>query len=181
MNFVKFLKTSFFIERTRWLLLLFFRNSLRVRYTTIFSKYAEVLQLRNILRKFFKVFQNKFFKTKIKVYVKRIVYKKIDGWHPVTTSDNKWYNEWQRMTASDNEWRRVVQRVTTNDNEWQRVVQRMTTNDNEWQRVTILANFSFFHIREEPTTNYFKENSLNIENSLNLWRRPIELRAHTSP
>ena len=44
--------------------------------------------------------------------------------------------------------------------EWQRVVQRVTTNDNEWQRVTISANFSFFQIREEPTTKHSKENSL---------------------
>ena len=83
-----------------------------------------------------------------------------------------------RVTTSDNEWQRVVQRVTTNDNEWQRVVQRVTTNDNEWQRVTISANFSFFQIREEPTTKHPKENSLNLEEDL--WRRPIELRAETS-
>ena len=46
--------------------------------------------------------------------------------------------------------------MTTSDNEWQRVV----------QRVTISANFSFFHIREEPTTKNPKENSLNIEQDL---------------
>ena len=68
---------------------------------------------------------------------------------------------------------------TSSDNEWQRVVQRVTTNDNEWQRVTISANFSFFQIREEATTKHPKENSLNIEEDL--WRRPIELRAETSP
>ena len=94
------------------------------------------------------------------------------------SSDNEWYNEWQRVvqrvTTNDNEW----QRVTTNDKEWQRV----TRNDNEWhnerQRVTISANFSFFQIREEPTTKHPKENSLNLEEDL--WRRPIELRAETS-
>ena len=59
------------------------------------------------------------------------------------------------------------------------VWQRMTTNDNAWQRVTISANFSFFQIREEPTTKHPKENSSNIEEDL--WRRPIELRAETSP
>ena len=72
---------------------------------------------------------------------------------------------------------------TTSDNEWQRVVQRVTTsgetNDNEWQRGTILANFSFFQIREDATTKHPKENSLNIEEEL--WRGPIELRAETSP
>ena len=51
------------------------------------------------------------------------------------------------------EWYIELQRVTTNDNEWQQVV----------QRVTISANFSFFQIREEPTTKHPKENSLNIE------------------
>ena len=73
--------------------------------------------------------------------------------------------------------------MTTSDNEWQRVVQRVITsgsmNDNEWQQVTISANFSFFQIREEATTKHPKENSLNIEEDL--WRRPIELRAETSP
>ena len=75
----------------------------------------------------------------------------------------------------------MVQRVTTNDKVWQRV----TRNDSEWynewqwiQRVTISANFSFFQIRKEPTTNHPKENSLNLEEDL--WRRPIELRAETS-
>ena len=95
-----------------------------------------------------------------------------------TTSDN----EWQRVTTNDNEWQRMTTSGTTSDNEWynewQRVVQRVTTNDNEWQRVTISANFSFFQIREEPTTKHPKENSLNIEKEL--WRRPIELRAETS-
>ena len=46
--------------------------------------------------------------------------------------------------------------------EWQRVTTSGTTNDNEWQRVTISANFSFFQIREEPTTKHPKENSLNL-------------------
>ena len=67
------------------------------------------------------------------------------------------------------EWYIELQRVTTNDNEWQQVV----------QRVTISANFSFFQIREEPTTKHPTENSLNIETDL--WRRPIELRAETNP
>ena len=67
-----------------------------------------------------------------------------------TTSDNEWYNERQRMITSDNEWY------------------------NEWQRVTILANFSFCQVREEPTTKQPKENYLNLEEDL--WRRPIELR-----
>ena len=55
----------------------------------------------------------------------------------------------------------------------------MTKSDNEWQRVTISANFSFFQIREEPTTKHPEENSLNIEEDF--WRRLIELRAETSP
>ena len=84
---------------------------------------------------------------------------------------------------SGNEWQWEVQQVTTNDNEWynewQRVVQRVTKNDNEWQRETISGNFSFFQIREESTTKYRKENSLKIEKDL--WRRPIELKAETSP
>ena len=96
-----------------------------------------------------------------------IVYKKTD----------EWYIEWQRVTASgttsDNKWQRVVQRVTTsgtaNDNEWY----------NEWQRVAILANFSFFQIREEPTTKYPKENSLNLEEDL--CRSSIEIRAEKIP
>ena len=83
----------------------------------------------------------------------------------MTTSDNEWYNEWQRMTTSG----------TTNDNEWQ----QMTKSDNEWQRVAISANFSFSQIREEATIKHPKESSLNIKE--NLWRRPIELRAETSP
>ena len=63
---------------------------------------------------------------------------------------------------------------------WQRVVQRVTTNDNEWQwmRVTISANFSFFQIRENPTTKHSKEKPLNLEEDL--WWRHIELRAETS-
>ena len=82
-------------------------------------------------------------------------------------------------TSSDNEWQRMTTSGTTSDNEWQRVTTSGTTNDNEWQRVTISANFSFFQIREEATTKHPKENSLNIEEDL--WRRPIELRAETSP
>ena len=57
------------------------------------------------------------------------------------------YIEWQRVTTNDNE-------LYT---EWQRVRQRVTTNDKEWQRVVILANFTFFWIREEPTTIHPKE------------------------
>ena len=53
----------------------------------------------------------------------------------------------------------------------------VTTSGNEWQPVTIWASFSFFQIREEPTTKHRKENSLNLEEDL--WRRPIELRAET--
>ena len=45
--------------------------------------------------------------------------------------------------------------------------------------MTISANFSFFQIREEPTTKHPKENSLDLEEDL--WKRPIELRAETSP
>ena len=97
------------------------------------------------------------------------------------------------MTTSDNEWKRVVQRVTTSGttsdnewyNEWRRKKmnynerQRMTMSDNERQRVIISANFSFFQIREELTTKHPKENSLNLKEDL--WRRPVELRAETSP
>ena len=86
-------------------------------------------------------------------------------------------------TSSDNQWQRVVQWVKTNDNERQQMTNNGTTSgatsENEWQRVTISANFSFFQIREKPTTKHPKENSLNLED--NLWRRPIELRAETSP
>ena len=102
--------------------------------------------------------------------------------HWMTTSGTTSDKKWQRVKTNDidgyNEWQRVVQRVTasgtTSDNEWQ----RMTTSDKEWQRGTISANFSFFQIREEPTTKHPKENSLNIEEDLR--RRPIELRAEVS-
>ena len=81
----------------------------------------------------------------------------------------------QRVTTSgttiDNEW----QQVKTNDSEWQQV----KTNYKEWQRVTILGNFSFFQIREEPTTKHPNEKSLNLEEDLR--RGSIELRAETSP
>ena len=70
------------------------------------------------------------------------------------------------MTMSDNELQWVTTSGTTSDSEW----------CNEWQQVTISANFSFFQIREEPTTKHPKENSEE-----DLWRRPIELRAETSP
>ena len=86
----------------------------------------------------------------------------------------------QRVTTNDNDWQGMTTSGTTGDNEWynkwQRVTTRSTTSDNEWQQVTISANFSFFQIREEPTT---KKNSLNLEEDL--WRRPIELGAETSP
>ena len=82
-------------------------------------------------------------------------------------------------TTSDNEWQRVTASGITSENEWQRVTTSGTTNDNEWQRVTISANFSFFQIRQEPTTKHSKENSLNIEEDL--WRRLIKLRAETIP
>ena len=68
---------------------------------------------------------------------------------------------------------------TTNDNEWQRVVQQVITNDNEWEWVTILANLYFFQITEKLTAKYHKENSLNLEEDP--WRRPIDLKAETSP
>ena len=79
-------------------------------------------------------------------------------WQRVATNDNEWYNEWQRVTRNDNEWY----------NEWQ----RMTTSDH------FGLFFFFLQIREEPTTKYAKENSLDLEEDL--WRRPIELRAETS-
>ena len=81
---------------------------------------------------------------------------------------DEWYIAW-RVTTSG----------ISSDNEWQRVVQRVIMNDNEWQRMMILANFSFFQIREEPTTKHLKKNSLNLK--LDLWRGSIELRAETSP
>ena len=86
----------------------------------------------------------------------KIVYKTTD----------EWFIEWQR--------------VTTNDKEWQRMTTSGTTSDNECQRVTIPANFSFsfFQIKEEPSTKHPKENFLILEEDL--WRRPIELRAETS-
>ena len=80
--------------------------------------------------------------------------------HRVTTSG----------TTSDNEWQRVTTSGTTSDNEWQRVVQRVTmsgtTYDNDWQWVVILANFSFFQIREKPSTKHPKENFKH-------WRGPL--------
>ena len=42
----------------------------------------------------------------------------------------------------------------------------LTASDNEWQRVVISANFLFFRIREEPTTKYLNEDSLNLEDEL---------------
>ena len=69
--------------------------------------------------------------------------------------------------------------MTTNDNERQWLVQQVTTTDNGYERMVISANFSFFQIREESTTKHLNENSSNLEEDL--WRRPIELRAETSP
>ena len=40
------------------------------------------------------------------------------------------------------------------------------TSDKECQRVTIPANFTFFQIKEEPTTKYPKENFSNLEEDL---------------
>ena len=113
-----------------------------------------------------------------------------DEWQQVVhqvTSDNEWYNKWQRMTTSDTEWQRLVQRVTTNNNEWQRVVQRKTTSDIEWQRVIqrvttnenelqrviISAKFSFFQIREEPTTKHPNENSLTLNRTFEERDKPL--------
>ena len=93
----------------------------------------------------------------------------------VTTNNNEWCNNWQRVvqqeTTSDNEW----QRVTMNDNEWQQMTtsdnerQRKTTNDNEWQRMTASGHFdwfSFFLIKEEPTTLHPKETLLTLKRIL---------------
>ena len=44
-------------------------------------------------------------------------------------------------------------------------VKRQSSN-NEWQRVVISANFPFLRIREEPTTEYTKENPFNLEEDL---------------
>ena len=90
-----------------------------------------------------------------------------------TSSDNEWQRVVQRVTTNDNEWQRMTTGSTTSDNEWQRVVQRVTTSgttsetsgttsDNKWQQVTISGNFSFFQIREEPTTKHPMENPSNI-------------------
>ena len=78
-----------------------------------------------------------------------IVYKKTD----------EWYIEWQR----------VVQRVTVNDNEWQQMTTSGAKADNEWQRMTqrvFRLIFSFFRLKEEPTTKHPKQNSLNLEEHL---------------
>ena len=131
---------------------------------------------------------------------RKIVYKKTDElyieWQRVTTngttSDNVWQrvttngtthdNEWQRVTTNDsewyNEWQRMTTSGTTSDNEWYNEWQQVTTNDNEWQRVIISANFCFFS-NKRRNTKHPKENFLNFEEDL--WRRPIELRAETSP
>ena len=85
----------------------------------------------------------------------------------------------QRLAARDSEWQRTTASGTKSDDELYNEWQQMTTSDNKWQQVTILVNFSFLQIREEATTKHPKENSLNLEEDL--WRRPIELRAETSP
>ena len=91
-----------------------------------------------------------------------------------TPSDNEGQQVTTSGTTSDNEW----QRVTTNSNKWYNEWQRVTTNDNKWQRVIISANFSFFQIREKPTTKHPKENSLNIKEDHE--KRSIELWVETS-
>ena len=91
-----------------------------------------------------------------------------------TSSDNEGQQVTTSGTTSDNEW----QRVTTNSNKWYNEWQRVTTNDNKWQRVIISANFSFFQIREKPTTKHRKENSLNIKEDHE--KRSIELWVETS-
>ena len=91
-----------------------------------------------------------------------------------TSSDNEGQQVTTSGTTSDNEW----QRVTTNSNKWYNEWQRVTTNDNKWQRVIISANFSFFQIREKPTTKHPKENSLNIKEDHE--KRSIELWVETS-
>ena len=92
----------------------------------------------------------------------------------MATSDNEWQQVTTSGTTSDNEW----QRMTTNSNKWYNEWQRVTTNDNKWQRVIISANFSFFQIREKPTTKHPKENSLNIKEDHE--KRSIELWVETS-
>ena len=42
----------------------------------------------------------------------------------------------------------------------------MIASDNKWQRVVISANFPFFQIREEPTTNHPKQNPLKLVEKL---------------
>ena len=56
--------------------------------------------------------------------------------------------------------------MTTSGNEWKRVVQRVTTNDIEWQKAVISANFPFFSENKRTTTKHLKENSLNLEEDL---------------
>ena len=63
--------------------------------------------------------------------------------HQVAMSKRKWYNGLER----------VVQCVTKSG----------TKNGIEWQRVVISANFPFFRIRNESTTQHHRENSSHIE------------------
>ena len=72
---------------------------------------------------------------------------------------------------------------TTSDNEWQQVATSGALNDNEWQRETTRQQpfrlIFLFSNKRGATTKHPNENSLNIEEDL--WRKPIELRAETSP
>ena len=62
-----------------------------------------------------------------------------------------------RGTASNNKWQQVVQKGTKSGYVWQQGKQWVTTSDSEWQRVVISANFTFFEVREEPTTKHPKK------------------------
>ena len=50
--------------------------------------------------------------------------------------------------------------------EWQQVTTSGTLSYIESQRVVISANFTFFRIREGPTTKHPKGDSLNLEEDL---------------
>ena len=97
-----------------------------------------------------------------------------------TTGDNEWYNEWQEVTTNDNEWKPVTIFRDRSRAAATSKMERFVTIVNGWKPLTIitkrsildvaaaldppliLANFSFFQIREEPTTKHPKENSLNL-------------------
>ena len=56
----------------------------------------------------------------------------------------------------------------------------MTASDKDWSFQLI---FPFFRVKEEPTTNHFKESSLNLEEDLedlSIESGSIELRAEKS-